>query len=334
MKNIVFRADAKTCIGTGDLVSLIHLSRYFEKKGWRAHFIIRGYDLGLALAKKHALKNLSVIEPDSSIEEEVDFINSYIDKNGIDAVFFEITERTLVDYRGITPETIKACVCFDGIVPAGFDLVVDWDVSAEEAFAGKDTGRARLLLGPQYIILPVDFQLDRIRKRKYKEMVETVLVTLGGADEFDFTKKAIEALAELDAKVVLHIILGSGYRHRKTLERRLEDLPFKYTLKQNVAGMFPEYMNCDLAISAGGLTSYELVCARTPALLTAVYEHQVTRCEYFDKKRYARYMGFRTIDPVMVKEALRRSVAVDPGIFPRTDSIREAVDEIYERHHA
>ncbi|MDD5072691.1 MAG: hypothetical protein PHX64_02355 [Candidatus Omnitrophica bacterium] len=334
MKNIVFRADAKTCIGTGDLVSLIHLSRYFEKEGWRAHFIIRGYDLGLALAEKHALKNLSVIDPDSGIEEEVDNINRYIKKNGIDAAFFEITERPLADYRGITPEAIKACVCFDGAVPDDFDLVVNWDVSAEETFRGRAAGRARFLLGPQYVILPADFQFDRIRERKDKETVRTVLITLGGADEFDLTKKAVEALAGLDTSLELHIILGSGYRYRETLKRRLGDLALKYELKQNIASMFQEYMNCDLAISAGGLTAYELVCTRTPALLTAVYEHQVTRCEYFDKKRYARYMGFRTIDPVMVKEALRRSVAVDPGIFPRTDSIREAVDEIYERHHA
>ena len=75
MKKILFRADAKPSIGIGDLMSLIHLSKYLDN--WEKHFVIRNYRAGVDLAKKYRVENLYILDENISIEDEVDFLNKF-----------------------------------------------------------------------------------------------------------------------------------------------------------------------------------------------------------------------------------------------------------------
>lgn len=81
-KRILFRADAKQSIGTGDLVSLIHLSRYFENDGWQSHFIIRDYDASVEIVRKNKIKSYLIIKEPYLIGKETKEINNYIESRG------------------------------------------------------------------------------------------------------------------------------------------------------------------------------------------------------------------------------------------------------------
>lgn len=332
MKKILFRADAKPSIGIGDLVSLINLSKYFERAGWQAHFIVRNSHASAVLLEKNGLSNHLVLDKDISIKEEVALMNEYIAANHIDAVMLEITERSLADYSGITEKAVRACVIFDAAVPEWADIAVNWDVDADSALAGKKCPLAKLLFGVQYVVIPVSFDFNEINKRIYRKEPETLLVAMGGADEFDLTKKVIVSLCRNRVDLKLHVVVGSGYRSRSSLEDALSDYPAEYTVKQNVDDMFGEYMNCDVAVGAGGLTSFELIATRTPSLLVAAYEHQKARCAYFDKMRWATYLGFRDFDESVFLEKLEKPDRIPPKGVYRTDEIRKAVDEALERH--
>jgi len=172
MRKILFRADAKPSIGIGDLMSLVHLSRYFEDSGWETHFMIRGYDAGVKLASRYNLKRLEILPPGVSVMDEVDAINQYSIKNSIDMLFFEITERKLTEYQGLLSEVKKACVCFDGVILDDFHLVVDWDVEASRYFIPKDYPNTIYLLGPEYVVLPKEYYCDlRIKERNYHSKI-------------------------------------------------------------------------------------------------------------------------------------------------------------------
>ncbi|MBF0329976.1 MAG: hypothetical protein HQL10_12525 [Nitrospirae bacterium] len=328
MKRILFRADAKPSIGTGDLVSLIRLSKYFEVRGWESHFMIRNYKAGCLLVQKHGLENIATIDENISVEEEVELINSYSEAWRINVIFLEITERSLLNYKNLAPGIIKATVCFDGQVFDDTALVVNWDVDAPKLFDRKRYPKTQLLLGTEYVILPIEFDFERIKNRAQNACPKKLLVAMGGADEWNLTQKVIQALIDYDVDFIVTVVLGAGYNYREALEQVVKKGGQRFKLIFNIENMFDEYMSCDVAIAAGGLTAYELIATRTPAILIAAYEHQIARCSYFHEQGLARYLGFREVVPEMLINSVMNPLLPDKEYIVRTKEIVDAVCEL------
>lgn len=324
MKKILFRADAAPHIGIGDLVSLINISKYFDKD-YEKYFIIKDYKAGVNLIKKQNIKNCSVIDSKISIEDEVKYINNFIVQNNIDILFLEITETKLSNYVGLSKNIKKVAVNFDGYILDDLDLVIDWDVEAYRFFDTLKYPNTKFLLGAKYVILPKEFYSSKVVSRQNRVDYPKILIAMGGADEFDFTSKIVQSIISLDIKVELNIIIGSGYEHKDNLENILNKSNLKYNIKQNIINMLDEYLNSDIGIGAGGLISSEMVASKLPSVLIATYEHQIARCKYFDTQGWAKYLGYRRFDNKKLKEAILNPVRlVTNNIF----DTQRIVDEI------
>ena len=172
-----------------------------------------------------------------------------------------------------------------------------------------------------------------IQSRTYKTTPENLLIVMGGADEFNFTQKVVDILVENRVDLKINIVLGSGHEYREGLEQSLASSSVNYKIKENVTNMFEQYMNCDVAIGTGGLTSYELIATRTPALLIAVYEHQVERCKYFDAKGYAKYLGFRNFESRSLVEGITKHPKTSiSGYNVMVREVVKSVSELVERY--
>ena len=327
MKKIVFRADAAPHIGIGDLMSLINISKYFGDD-FEKYFIVKSYKAAVELVKKHGVKNCFFIDESIAINDEIKYINSFIGKNKIDIVFFEITERKLSDYVGISKGVKKVAVNFDGYILDDLDLVIDWDVEAKSFFDTQKYPNTKFLLGSQYVILPKEFYSKKVIQRDNRLVNKKLLIAMGGADELDFTSKVVDILIKYKPKVELNIIIGSGYENKERLEDRLKNSDVKYFIKQNITNMLDEYLSCDVAIGAGGLTSSELVAAKSSAILIATYEHQIARCSYFHKKEWAKYLGYRDFDKHELLKAIQNPLKPSKGLLFKTNKIVELVNEL------
>ncbi len=310
-------------------MSLIHLSDYFKTDDWECFLMIRDYPAALDLAEEYAVENMIVLERGMSVKEEVARINQLIQIENIDLLLFEITgEPPLYEYKGLEDRVVKACVSFDKRILADMDIVINWDVEAEKIFGKERHQETRYLLGPEFVILPMTFDFSQILKRKYRSSPASLLVLMGGADELDFTGKVVDTLVQAEVQLELIIVIGSGYTHRERLESSLKNSTLEYTIRHNISNMIDAYMNCDVAIGAGGLTASELVASRTPAVLIATYDHQISRCRFFDKKGWAKYLGFRDYDEGELLEAVLNPSPPEPGTFFQPKSILEACNEI------
>ncbi|MBF0319734.1 MAG: hypothetical protein HQL01_08025 [Nitrospirae bacterium] len=330
MKRILFRGDAKPSIGTGDLMSLVNLSRYFEKDGWEAFFLIRGYEAGITIMEGRGIKNVTVIDPGCSLREEQESIENIILQKNIDILFMEITERRLTDYA-LPSGVKKVCVNFDGLIPDGMDIVINWDVEGTTWFDKTLYPGTRFLVGPQYIILPPDFDKGRIAARIYAPTPQNVLIAMGGADELNFTRQVVDTILEDRPNIKITVVAGAGYLYIKELAQALANAGTTHVVKQNVNDMFNEYMNCDVAVAAGGLTSYELIATGTPAILIATYDHQIARCKYFqDSQGWARYLGYRSYDPKELRHLIKHPPSPAKTNIFDTQKIFEAVNELLQ----
>ncbi|MBF0515505.1 MAG: hypothetical protein HQK97_00100 [Nitrospirae bacterium] len=328
MRKILFRGDARPSIGTGDLMSLVTLSYYFEQDGWQTYFLIRGYEAGIKIIEGRGIKNVTVIAPDCSIQEEQKAMEAIIAQNNIDCLFLEITERTLTDYD-LPSGVKKVCVNFDGIIPDGIDIVINWDVEGTTYFDIKRHPKTRFLIGPQYIILPFNFDKSRIAARTYAPRPQHVLIAMGGADELNFTQKVLDTILGIESDLKITLIIGAGFLYKKELEMSLSKSNNRHVIKQDIKDMFLEYLSCDVAVGAGGLTSYELIATATPVILIATYEHQIGRCEYFDAQGWARYLGYRSYEPDKLRHLIQNPPAVASTTTFDTGKIVEAVNELF-----
>lgn len=318
MKKILFRADAKPSIGIGDLMSLITLGEYLSE--FDCFFLTQKTAAAKGIVEQRKPKNVFWLNEDAGVEEDVTAINMLIDEYGIDMLFFEITERKLTEYIGLNNNISTLCVNFDGFIPESIKLVINWDVDAYKYYDINKLPDTKFLLGPKYVILPKSFYSDDIKNRKYSPTRKKILIAMGGADEFDFTSKVAHAIGCAGRELV--VIVGAGYEKKAKLEDDLNKRGIKYEIKVNINDMLSEYLACDFAIGAGGLTSSELVASKTPCALIATYEHQVARCKYFENEGAAKYLGFRSFNDeelnVLINEFCPN---FDNGIFNTMDLV-------------
>ena len=323
MKKILFRADAAPHIGIGDLMSLINISKYFDKT-YEKYFIIKDYKAGVDLVKKYNLKNYFIIDSNILLKDEIIYINDFIDDYNIDMIFFEITEIKLSQYIGIAKKIKKIAVNFDGHILDDLDLVIDWDIEAYKFFDTKKYLNTKFLLGAKYVILPKEFYSTKVLNRKQNLNNKKVLIAMGGADEFDFTGKVVDSIIKSNLELELNIIIGSGYEYEDTLKKRLKYSELKYEIKQNITSMLAEYLSCNIGIGAGGLTSSELVATKVSPILIATYEHQIARCKYFDTKGLAKYLGYREFNDNDLAEAILNPIKLtNENIFNTQEIINE-----------
>ena len=327
MVNILFRADAAPNIGVGDLMSLINLSRYFGGD-CKCYFMVKDYVASINLVEKHDIENLFIIKQKDSLRSEVNSINSIIRDYGIDVLFLQITSTKLSNYVGIDDNVKKVAINFDGHILDDLDLVINWDVEARKLFDVERYPSTKFLLGPEYVILPKEFySMPRLMKKISNEESK-ILVAMGGGDELDLTSKIVTSIINLDLNFYVNVVVGSGYKNIDKLERMLKNAPIGNDLKYNITNMLDQYLDCDIGIGAGGLTSSEMVASGISPILIAAADHQVARCKYFHRKGWASYIGFKEYEDEDLNEAILNPVDNSMSADFRTAEIVESVYEI------
>lgn len=319
-KRILFRADAAPDIGTGDLVSFFTLAQRFKAKSWEPWYLVRDTPAARAVTEARDERNVVWLDDGASVAAEVERINAALGELGARALFTQITRHELQPYADVRADMLRCAVVFRQGQPANWDMALCWDVDSRQYFKSSDYDGMRLFLGPEHVILSPDFDAPQRPKRNHPP--KRVLVAMGGGDEADLSRRVFERLAELDDSLGIRIVVGGGYRHMDTLRQAVERRAMDCTILQNLPGLLPEYLACDLAIGAGGLTASELAATRTPALLIAAVKHQRDRCAYFQSLGLARYLG-QEHDWTMTADDLAFQPAQDAKFRSR---IQEAVD--------
>ncbi|MBN1353830.1 MAG: hypothetical protein JW994_04100 [Candidatus Omnitrophica bacterium] len=295
MPNILFRADAHKEIGTGDLMSVIYLSREFQNNSWHCFFAVRDYEPALSIVRQFGLQNVEIIPHGILLKNEIELIKKLCADNEIDCLFMEVTKNNLREYGALgKPAPVKACANFDGIITEDFDIVVNWCVDASDTlYGGYECKNTKFVLGFENAILPESVLKLGHDKKSPNKKAQTILITMGGADEFNLTHKVLKSLASCASACEIKVIIGPGYEHSQDSLNSIGTNFHKFSLIKDAKSLDGYYRWADMAFSAGGLTSSELVAAKIPAVLIAAHEHQIKRCECYSRKNWAFYAGCR-----------------------------------------
>jgi spore coat polysaccharide biosynthesis predicted glycosyltransferase SpsG len=297
VKTILFRADANSAIGTGDLISLIHLSGYLDLNYWQILFMVKEDPCAMNILKRYGISKVCKLPCGLSLSQELSLMEEFCANQKVDVVFLEITAHPIKAYSQLRGGQKRACIAFDQDIPeTGFDLVVSWDIQPKERINATGKPQTGFLLGPEYTVLPQSFINLKRQKKTHKDGSQKLLVALGGADREDFTYAIAQSLITLDLNLEITFIVGAAYENHEGLQRVLDKSDNEHRILCNIQNMLQEYLACDLAIGSGGLTVAELIATQTPCLILATYRHQVHRCEFYAKQGLISYLGYRSFN--------------------------------------
>ena len=147
------------------------------------------------------------------------------------------------------------------------------------------------LSGFRYFCLRDEFL--QAKRNDFRDPVRKVLVTFGGTDHSNFTRKTLDVIEPLCRKagIAVHIVAGPGYAYKAELEKHLAELSSPLTHFTAATNVMSQVMEgADMAVCSAGRTVYELAHMRIPAIVLAHHQREAMHTFSREQNGFA-YLG-------------------------------------------
>jgi UDP-2,4-diacetamido-2,4,6-trideoxy-beta-L-altropyranose hydrolase len=320
---VAIRADGSPFIGLGHIVRSLALAAALRQAGHEVVFLSR-FEPGLSRIREQGFAAREVVGgvtdgPGKEYEPAGDgpAVARLLATEKFDAL---VTDSYRVDtgyFLQVRP-LVTASFYMDDLnrFPVAVDGVINGNINAAELGYHSWPASVKLWLGCQYNLLRQQFAAlpDRITAQE----VRTLLIIAGGGD----SGKVVEFLARslLDNKATGNLALRLVVPARSVAGEELERLPGRYPerirLYRDVTEMADLMRECDLAISAGGTTLYELCAAGLPRLAVVLADNQQSIVDAMARQELVVSLGAATD---LTAAAVAESVALLAGDRAKRD---------------
>jgi len=306
----LIRADGNAEIGAGHLMRCLTIADELQRLAGRQEILFVCADLHSAEMAQSRGYEAFVLESDPrEMEAELSAwpripgIHKKTNVILVDSYF--VTKyylREIAEYGTVTLLDDMGKECFP------VDRVINYNAFAdrgcyETLYGDSDT---ELILGSAYIPVRAQF---RGKPYRVRERAGDILITTGGGDKDNIAGQILKRVWEKEAEVIAkaginyHLVIGSFNPHfeeMKALERQSANI----RIYHNVQDMAELMCRCDLAVTAGGSTVYELAAVGVPFICFSYAENQEKIAEYFHREEIAFYAGAYHRDPEAVLERI------------------------------
>lgn len=146
--------------------------------------------------------------------------------------------------------------------------------------------KTKLLLGCNYVPLRKEFR--NVPDKVIKPDVEELLIMSGGTDSFNFIGNILENIDSSQYKRV-NAICGRYNVNYDVLYKKYKGT--NVNIVRSTDNIIDYMLRADIAISASGVTLYELCACGTPTLSYVMADNQIDNAIQFDKDGIISYMG-------------------------------------------
>jgi UDP-2,4-diacetamido-2,4,6-trideoxy-beta-L-altropyranose hydrolase len=296
---VAFRANGGGAgIGFGHLMRCIAIADAMKARGATAWFVSKNYPAGLELVKSrgyavHALPHNVPLAEDLQLS-----LILMKDADLIVADSYEFDTNYLEGLKGSGKMVATIDDKVDKLLPV--DIVIGNAYATRELYGAKLPDRVKLLAGPKY--LPLRKEFENMTLHSIRPQVARVLITMGGEDPVNATLKVVEALGKYEHPIVLDVLIGAAYKHRESLEAALKNQPQKYAIHENLKNLVPLYKNTDAAITAPGVSLWEMAATGLPMAVVQTADNQSGVVQYTGKNNLGIVIGWH--DKIMPEDII------------------------------
>lgn len=313
---VYIRTDGNENIATGHLMRCLTIARALVQRGAMPIFIVSD-TTSISLLQKMmtpaeiANRFFAIIHLQTNYRDpdrELPVLRSILSSH---PVFYLLVDSYYVS-RHYLSEMKQVCrvAYLDDLQAFDYpvNLLINYDMVVDTSFyKSADT----VLTGCAYT--PLREQFSRYACHPWKN-VRDIFLSTGGTDPFNIAGGLTEKLLadSVFADTSLHILTGPMHVHRPLLET-LSQQESRVILHENVTEMASLMSECDLAVSAGGTTLYELCAVGVPAISYSMADNQIPGVTAFDSAGLIPYIGDIRNNPSFYETAMAqlRSLAQD-----------------------
>lgn len=146
--------------------------------------------------------------------------------------------------------------------------------------------KTKLLLGCNYVPLRKEFR--NVPDKVIKPDIDELLIMSGGTDSYNFIGNILENIDSSQYKRV-NAICGRYNAYYDVLYKKYNGT--NVNIVRSTDNIIDYMLNADIAISASGVTLYELCACGTPTLSYVMADNQIDNAVQFDKDGIISYMG-------------------------------------------
>ncbi|KLU65866.1 UDP-2,4-diacetamido-2,4,6-trideoxy-beta-L-altropyranose hydrolase [Desulfosporosinus acididurans] len=300
--NIAFRADGDGKKGMGHLMRCSAIASEFIRQGDSVVFYSEYQSKGLNWLREKGFKAVELKQHSSLLEEAFE-LASYLSRGNTDVVF--VDSYWLIDeYYPVLKQSGAVVAAIDD---SSLTYRYDCDVIVNDNFdaLAKDYSSSNVklkLLGHKFSILRQEFR--EISPAPFREHVETILITMGGADVRNFTPVVLKALGKLE-NINLKVICGPLMENIGAIERAADLCQSQVEIIRNPVSMAKLMAQCDIAISAGGGTVKELFAMGVVPLFVLQAANQLPLQQILERYNLSLVLGnYTDVDSSALSEAV------------------------------
>ena len=332
---IIFRTDTSLHIGSGHVMRCLTLAEALRESGAEVQFVCREHSGNLnEMIRKKGFIVHELLGPDNFESSGVPERNSGNDygrwlgtsqeqdaQETVKKIHGEQTDWLIVDHyalghiweRRLRPHARKIMVIDDlANRQHDCDLLLDQNyfIDGETRYEGLVQPSCTKLLGPKYALLRPEFAEARKHLNPRNGKVQRVFVFFGGTDSDNVTGKALEALSFPEfCYLEIDVVIGSHNPHRAEIEQQVKMRP-NTSLHVQIANMAELMAQADLAIGAGGATTWERLCLGLPSLVVTIAKNQTPFTKCLQQDGFLTWLGSsKTIKVKELQKAIHDVVA-------------------------
>ena len=320
---VVFRVDSSGEIGSGHLSRCINLAEELRSRGSDVTFVCRDLDgAGISSLEEKLFRTVLLPRSTEVILQSVDaseFIASFVGARP-DWVVLDNYSLSSEWETAVRPFVEKIAVIEDlADRHHDCDLLIDQNYSDRtvETFKPQVPETCKFLIGPKYAMLNSVFAKIREVSVAPRTELKRVLVFCGGSDPKNLTKTVLDALSGDEfSDLAVDVVIGAQNQNFKPGSTNQYGSNIQF---HKSGDDFAKIMSkSDLAIGAGGTTTWERMCLGLPSIIVSIAENQVPTCEKLAREGFIRYLGPQS-------EVSNESVAGAVREFLKTPSELSAV---------
>jgi len=307
----MFRTDASSRIGTGHVMRCLTLADALSDHGAECQFVCReheGHLMDHICSRGYELHALPRSSANTSFESDLAHaswlgVDWQTDADqtrqalGSDALNWLIVDHYALDHRweSALRSSCKRIMVIDDLADRQHDcdLLLDQNYSSSvERYRGLVSSECMQYHGPEYALLKPVYAERRAQLSARDGPVHRVLIYFGGgADAANLTCLAVQAFQATElAHIELDIVVGAAYAHQSSLEELVTQRG-NATIHRQLPDLADFMAKADLAIGAGGATTWERCCMGLPAIVISIAENQRPACEALSADKMIYYFG-------------------------------------------
>ncbi len=300
---IVFRTDASSMIGTGHLMRCLTLASALREQGARVEFVCRAHlgNLNALLMERGFCVHVLPVLPNGMVLAAPDVPTAPAHAAWLGCDWSVDAAQTLEIIRSCSPvatpdclivdhyaldvrwetvlrEHVKRMMVIDDLAdrPHDCDVLLDQNLVPQMAlrYQSKVPASCVCLLGPRYALLQPLYASLRQTRCPPRDPPQRFLAFFGGFDPSNLSGRVLAAFLGLQrSDLVLDLVLPGNSPHTSAISA-LANGHANIHLHPPLPSLAPLMAQADLALGAGGATTWERLCLGLPTLVVTVAQNQ------------------------------------------------------------